>query len=353
MGNNNETIGLNETGGLNGTTAFELKVTEGLWAYVGMTILLIGTVGHCISIIVLGKSRSMRTQSSTVYLVAMSLAGLFSLYTGLLRYTILIGITKWEYDFRHAHNAVCKIHMMLTYASLQYFAWVQATVAVDRLISVRFPHRYMTSCKSKVGLIVVSVELGLCLCLNLPVVFSVGVKDNECRVVFDKFFRNVWANIDLVSYSLLPAAVMTVCNSLILVMLSKNKMKARNQKDITIMLMSLNLFFLMTTLPISVIFFIDWGIFPQKRFIIVEMWWTIFSLIQYTGAAGTFFVYCITGSKFRDELRRVFRLQPAGAAKRSRANNNNNNTASSPPVNCQYSALKVSMPDDATSLVSL
>ena len=337
----------------------ETLVSDNLWAYVGITIIIVGTVGHILSISVMSYSKSMRVQSSTVYLISMSITGIVSLYTGLLRYVMFIGISGWENDLRDTSDGVCKAHMMITYASLQYFAWLQATVAVDRLISVLLPHQYMTRCKWKVGLLVSLIELLLVVLLNIAVAVSVGQsEEGYCVPVSREFFFSIWGYIDLISFSLLPAAIMIVCNSVILYLLYKSKMKTGSSnsvaKSITVMLMSLNVLFLVTTLPVSVVFFLDWGTYGERQYAVIELAWTIFSLLQYAGSACTFFLYCVTGSKFREELIKMFSCcVPKSAPKiTTKISQHNGSLHPKNTTHTDYKTLNVSMSLETTSVTS-
>lgn len=343
----------------------ETKVSDTLWASVGIVIIIIGTVGHILSISVMTSSQKLRKQSSTIYLITMSITGIVSLYTGLVRYVIFIGVTGWELDIRDNSNAICKMHMMITYASLQYFAWLQATVAVDRLISVNNPHKYMVSCKWKMGILVVLIEL-LCVgLLNFAVAYSVGANDDGyCVPQNHEFWYNIWGYIDLVSFSLLPAAIMIFCNCVILIILKQSKMKVGTSssalaRSLTVMLMSLNVLFLITTLPVSIVFFLNWGDYGSKQYAATELSWTVFSLLQYAGSACTFFVYCVTGSKFREELRMMLSRTCSCVSKKSATR------TSLRPINSQaasvnngtrsirdYNSLNVSMNVETTSVTS-
>lgn len=299
------------------TTPFSETIwSNNLWAAVGIPIIIIGTIGHLMTITVLTCSKSLRELSSSVYLIAMSVAGIASLYTGLLRYIVFIGLSGWELDFRNFSDFSCKIHMMLTYASLQYFAWLQATVAIERFISVLVPHKYKFCCKPKVALILVIVELIVVIMINVVVVVSVGLdpdpEDRHCRVIHKNLFYDAWGYIDLISFSLAPATIMIICNGAVLFRLNfgtfgKSHGKAVN--DITVMLSSLNVFFVITTLPISIVFFLHWGKYGGKKFAVTELCWTIFSLLQYCGSAGTFIVYCVAGPRFRDALKTLFKCK--------------------------------------------
>lgn len=287
----------------------EAELSSYLWVYLGIFIVIVGTVGHILSITVLVSSKAMRSQSSTVYLVAMSVAGIVSLYTGMLRNIILIGFTNFQVDIRDAHDSFCRIHAALTYGSLQYFAWLQATIAIDRLISVFRPHRYMTSCKQLFAIIAVLIELACVILLNVAVVVSMGHNNkNQCAVFKVEFFQTHWEYIDLASYCLIPSLILIVCNTAILCLLKRTKLKngSVNQatRSITIMLMTLNLIFLITTLPVSIIALFNWSSFPYP-YLKYELAYTVFNLFQYGGSASTFFVYCLSGSKFREELNKL------------------------------------------------
>ncbi|XP_067933446.1 probable G-protein coupled receptor 139 [Watersipora subatra] len=330
-------------------------VSNRLWAIAGIAIIVVGTVGHLLSIAVMMRSKSMRVYSSTVYLVSMSVTGIATLYIGLLRYVMFIGISKWVVDIRDSSDAFCKFHMALTYASLQYFAWLQATVAVDRLISVLFPHKYHVAIKWKTALVVVVVELVAVSLLNMSVGFAVGLNEEDyCKAHASFFFYIVWGYIDLLSYSLIPAVILIICNSIILKILGDSRLKTRSARSkntglarsLTVMLMSLNVFFLITTLPISIIFFIKWGDYGTQRYAVTELCWTIFSLLQYAGSACTFFVYCITGSKFREELKTLLSMflhhsKPLGESKA--CTRNTSHTALSSNDKTSYKSLQVSI----------
>ena len=97
------------------------SLEDNLWFYGGIILISVGTVGHLLSIAVVSSSRSFRTQSSSVFVIALSAAGILALLTGLLRYTIF-GYNHFTMDIRHTSLTVCKIHVMLTYMSLQFIA---------------------------------------------------------------------------------------------------------------------------------------------------------------------------------------------------------------------------------------
>lgn len=285
-----------------------LEAEESLWIYYGTFLIVSGTIGHLLTLGVILSSSSMRTQSSSVYIVTLSLAGIVSIYTGLLRF-VISSHTNWTVNIKDFSDFACKLHTTLSYFSLQYFAWLQATIAVDRLLAVRRPHWYLHSCGWKVGLFVVLVELISCAMLNIIVAFMVGKKETFCTRTNLQLY-NAWPYIDFLSFSLIPATILIICNGLILYHLGKKRTISTNNKlvsikqdknlrSVTVMLMTLNLVFLISTLPVSAIYFIDWN---QFHYYSINLVYTVFSLLQYTGTALTFVIYCLSGSKFRAKL---------------------------------------------------
>ena len=332
---------------LNDTTHIEEIITRHLWTYVGCLIIIIGTLGHFLSITVMATSRSFRIQCSTVYLITMSISGLLPLYTGLLRFVIFIGISGWENDLRDASDAVCRFHMTMTYASLQYFAWLQATIAVDRLISVAVPHKYAMLFSWRIGIVVVVFELLAVVGLNMAVTFTTGFNENgSCAILKQSFFNNVWTYIDLLSFSLVPATILIICNTAILFLLYQRQYRVASDssskiaRSITVMLMSLNVLFLITTLPISIMAlqqFIKWGDYGSKQYALMDLIWSVCSLFQYAGSACTFFVYFVTGSKFREELRQMPSRLCIRIKTTSKSTSNTTNLwLSAPPDTCSF-----------------
>jgi len=286
------------------------KKYNDIWLYVGLIILCSGTIGHLLSITVTLSSRSMRLHSSTVYISSLSLAALLALYTGLLRY-VTIYTDLHAIDFRRGSEVSCKLHTMLTYMSLQFFAWIQATIAVDRLIAVWSPHRYKVCNSWKKGLLVVLVELVLVTSLNVIVIVLAELDENSYCSALNQKLANAWYVVDMLSFSLLPATVIILCNSLILFKLHRHKQSQsssthRKIHSLNMTLMVVNLVFLVTTLPISLHFiFIRVDIISNADLEYCLLY-TMFGLTQYFGISCTFLVYCITNGNFRLKLQSLF-----------------------------------------------
>lgn len=280
------------------------EVEDVLWLYFGTIVLVVGTVGHLLTIIVTLSSSSSRRHSSSVYISALALSGLLILYTSLLSF-LISWHTAWEVDVKNTSSLACKLHTGFSYFSLQYFAWLQATIAVDRMLSVVKPQWYSISCQWRPAIITVFVELIVCLLVNIVYVYvMVGLDRDGFCVSINKALWNVYKYADFVSFSIIPAAILLICNGIIVYKFARmSKLTTIRRRSITITLMVVNVVFLVTTLPISLIYQVDWTMYDYD---VISLVFAIFSLFQYTGSASTFLIYCLCASKFRKRLKSIF-----------------------------------------------
>ncbi|KAF6040974.1 hypothetical protein EB796_000691 [Bugula neritina] len=277
--------------------------------YGGAVILVTGTIGHILSLLVILTKKSFRIQTFGVYIVALSLAGLLTLYTGVVDWTIP-GFTLWQFNLRKSLKMGCIFHVILTHASLQYVAWIQATIALDRTCQVAKNVWNTEYCGSnnlnwKKGLIIVSVELLVCLGLNSSVVLVLDYA-NGCIYLQASPAWSIWSVFDLISFSILPAFIIIISNIVLIIATRhsltrtksehKNKTLVKTRRSMTLMLTAVNILFVVTTLPVSIVQLLD-NDNPKTK-----LFRSACYAIQYLGVANTFVVYCISGSKFRSAL---------------------------------------------------
>ncbi|KAF6040973.1 hypothetical protein EB796_000690 [Bugula neritina] len=267
--------------------------------YAGSFILLIGTIGHILSLLVILNKKSFRIQTFGVYIVALSLAGLLTLYTG---------VPVWKLPGYLKPS--CAFLIILKYTALQYVAWIQATIALDRTCQVA-KHVWNTEhCGSnnlnwKKGLIIVSIELLVCLGLNSSVVLVLDFK-HGCRELEASPAWSIWSVFDLISFSILPAFIIIISNVVLIIATRhsltrtksehKNRTLVKTRRSMTVMLTAVNIQFVVTTLPVSIVQLVGNNDPKSKLFR------SVCYAIQYLGVASTFVVYCISGSKFRRAL---------------------------------------------------
>ena len=101
-----------------------------IWKVVPPVLLLLGTIGNSLSILVLTR-RSIRASTTALFLTVLAFSDLLGLYSGLLRQWV---IYLFKTDVRHVSEAGCKINAWLVYSSLDYSAWIHIIVTWERVI---------------------------------------------------------------------------------------------------------------------------------------------------------------------------------------------------------------------------
>ena len=322
------------------TTFLEYQASEVIWKVVPPVLILFGSIGNILSIVVLTR-KSIRNSATALYLTFLAFSDILVLYTGLLRQWIFY---VFEYDIRHLSEAVCKIHLWLVYTSLDFSAWILMALTMERVMATWWPFRARRLCSRLNAAVLIMAILFLLLAINSHFMYGMTHETNvdengtvstveNCLAVnegYIDFLRKVWSWIDFGMFCLFPLSVIVVGNICILanVMRSQRRLSAvslqqeetRSRRrsssgrggkfsSLTAMLLVLNTVFLITTLPISVynIGYNHWVYTSNHQTIAsLELWWAIVNMLMYTNNSVNFLLYCLSGSRFRKEAKKLF-----------------------------------------------
>ncbi|XP_045201949.2 neurotensin receptor type 1-like [Mercenaria mercenaria] len=353
-----------------------------LWIYGSPILIVVGTFGNFISILVLLRPK-LRCSTTMFYLTCLSFGDLFTLYTGLLRYWIR---RAFDVDVRHLSDASCKIHTFLVYVSLDFTVWVLVSVTVDRCLSVSIPFKAKLLCSLKRSFCVIGAIFLFLVLKNMHFFWNLGLVNTwEFRCdgkseAAESFLRYIWPWIDFSTFCLIPFAIMIACNiKIIFEMISsqrkldkhnnfyrtsrksdspltnedhsdmaiqsmtmqdttptnevtpqiastqtshvtsrqtsrqtsqlKRQSPIRRISSLTAMLLTVNCVFLITTSPIQAFLIGEEYWFPdktQEQIAWYNFWWAVVNMLQYINNAIHFFLYCLTGPRFRNELKSIF-----------------------------------------------
>ena len=355
----------NLTSEKNLTDYLEYRIGNYIWIYISPLLIILGTFGNILSIAVLLR-KSMRSSVTMFYLTILSFADLFTLYTGLLRYWIrtLNGV-----DIRTFSDAGCKIHTFLVYLSLDLTVWILVAVTLDRWLSVSLPFKAKRICSLKMSRIfVIIILIGLVL-KNMHFFWTVElVQTWEFRCdagteSADNFINFVWPWIDFSTFCLIPFTIMILCNIKIIYEMitsqrkiaanispqkpkylsqisnpgpsenssvlpqngsyrkkatlstlsdTQQKIQVRRISSLTAMLLTVNCVFLITTFPIQLFLIMEEYWYPTENRTNEDrasfnLGWAIVNVVQYSNNAIHFFLYCLTGPRFRHELKCMFK----------------------------------------------
>ena len=306
----------------------EYKAHKILMLYVPPLLLVLGSFGNILSFCVL-MCKAMRRTSTYNYLAVLSLTDMLVLYVGLLRLWVgeLTG-----YDLRDQFDWSCKVITMVGYTMSVYSVWLLIAVTVERYIVIVHSLHAATMCTRSRAIKVIMGIFILVLTLHVHFLVTIHLRDFPTqgmlctsKLDYEFFVINMWPWIDAILYSLLPFVVIILLNSLIIhkvIHAQRNRQTISTSKSaqsdnresstkLTVLLLTISFTFLITTLPMNamIIAIAIKGSYASSyeeasKFRLGQ---TISTLLMYTNHGINFYLYLLTGQKFRQELVAMFR----------------------------------------------
>lgn len=325
---------------------FECHLAVLLWKIFSPIFITVGIGGNLLSLAVLSRRRMCNTTTS-VYLRFLAIVDTLVLLIGNLR-ELIYYLTN--IDIRELNDASCRIHYWLSFNVTALSGWLLSILTIDRLISVKLPLWARSTCSRKSALVISVVTLGCMFLINSHILAY--LKRTEIRVpspasnttivldigclpgepIYMMFWTKAWPDIVFVLYSILPILCLIVCNILLIKELTKRNNPLRLQDGLTLsssqrkdfrsltrMLISVSIFFAIISLPATVFMILETYLFNgtsardiSKR----RLFWSIVSILMYSNNAVNFFLYCLSGSLFRAELKQMILKIKSSIARR-------------------------------------
>ncbi|KAK7501467.1 hypothetical protein BaRGS_00007271 [Batillaria attramentaria] len=304
----------------------EYRIECAVGRFVPPIILVFGTFGNVMAIIIMRRKEFWSRKSAMpVLITALSVCDTVLLYTGLLRF-LISGL--FNVDIRQAHFIMCKIHTWTVYATTFTDAWILAAMTIERTLSVVKPLKvHVIFTRRRAHYIVAGITLFFfAICAHILYGFDIRVnKQGATRCMardedYDKFFLGAWAWFDLTMYCLIPATVLITGNTVIIwrvkvstrVSVSSGNTQHIHKQKIAFLskaLLLLSLVFLLSTLPISVMNVMELTLRQQltdpKNKARISLVWKVTLIMMYMNNAVNFYMFCLSGSVFRRELKAV------------------------------------------------
>ncbi|KAK2145882.1 hypothetical protein LSH36_650g02034 [Paralvinella palmiformis] len=308
--------------------------------FVGIGVIIpIGFVFNVLSILVLVWSRILRNSTTGLYLIALSVADTLFLIGELLRWLDTDDHVP-GYRFLVLSDATCQFVFSIRYGAKLTSAWITVAITCERFVIVAFPLKAMTSCTRKVAGTTIAVVYLVCFALGCFPVLSIGLDkwagEIQCLITDHAWYeRGSWLVLRVGSL-LLPGIIVIVLTVLIVVNLARAKVVRRRtlneervgtsaaaraqrwptrssiESQLTAMLLAVALAFIILRLPYTILYYVNeyksklWR--PLDRFFSYRIYVAtkVTDLFAATNYAVNFFLYCLTGSTFRNQLRIVF-----------------------------------------------
>ena len=286
-------------------------------------ILLLGTFGNVMTVIILRRLRS-GWSAMNVYLTALALSDTAMLYSGAL--------PMWTrkvlgYDAYASHVLVCKLGMYVMTTTATLSAWLLVSLTAQRAASVVWPHRVNVICTRHKSIITIVIITTVCSLLQSHTVYGFDLvrfgngTTERCTfgsADYQEFWLRFWVDVGLFLYSVLPCVCLIVSNVVLgwklTVAMKEAKEKfstgrqdqtnSRRKKasSVTLTIIIVSVAFVLITVPLTVYNTFFHGFASSAIDYFLYDFLFVFGMSNF---AWNFYLYCLTGSKFRREFRKV------------------------------------------------
>ena len=312
-----------------------------IWVYILPIVLLVGIVGNILSVVVL-QSKEFRHTTTGVYLPLTAIADTLFLLTGALEILEIGGI----FDAREYSVWSCRMYKFLHYSAGNASIWLLVAFTFDRFVAVCFPFSKQRVCKWKRAVIASATILFLTLAKNLHEFWTRGPEyrsNGEFRRIcgtqkqYEFFLDYVRPWLVLVLVMAVPFILILVFNCSIV----GGLLKAKNARDRTLstpdcstpsesgnkspklaspklassfrqttfMCLGISFAFLICVAP-SIVLLIGKPYWKHRANTAYDVSKAISNFVVFVNHSINFFLYCVTGQRFRDELRAMLTCHP-------------------------------------------
>lgn len=313
------------------------KADEILTLYLTPAVLIIGSVGNLLNMIVLWGSKSLHFLP---YVILRGLAvadfcaiPVFATFLGIILTVDITDVTVHLARFQ-GHVFLFLFNSLACTSNL-----LVMVVTMDRWWAICHPLRALPWRTHNMARVIVTITFILSFLLNIPECFAyevVGFKDTTTNKTFysaewnevlfkNQWYSHVWPLTVVVISKVLPIASVTVLNPMILLAYVKGQRKRREltnfqgsnrdlgkqeneERHLSMLLMLLSSIFVICIIPMAVLLIID-KMVPQSK-LLTNVSYQIFrltaNLLELVNMSVNFFLYSVSNNSFRKALRGVF-----------------------------------------------
>ena len=282
--------------------------TEKTVVLVSVSIIIpIGLIGNIFSIVVLCQ-KQFRNNIPSIFLVALAISDSVYLLTN-------SQTTEWlryvsGVDVKRSSNVSCKLLTYIIYVAKAYGSWIIVTLNFERLLLVALPFKansYMTLRRAKV--VIVGILISILVIYSYELFITAIQKKElhtECALSDENTSLLKGLTIfNLLFDSLLPAFCILTSNGLLYYILRfkrKSRLLDNDTLGLAATLIVISITYIGLTLPFSILLVLDAHIFPKHY---SRVFYSGFYAMDLLNSAINFALYCLSGSVFRSELRRI------------------------------------------------
>ena len=298
-----------------------------IWKYAPPPIIVLGVICNLLNILVMTRPGFRKKLTSCLF-VALAVADSLVLLTRANRYWIL---HMFNLDVRHLSKWGCTLHVFLSYLSAHSASWILVIISWERVLAINFPVKSKMWITKRRGLmllmatlLVLAVYVGY---LSNLFVLQFKPRKNQVDCYINpnaQYFQTyIFPWLELSIYSFIPFIFLISGNVCILIKVinarhdAKLKMNVNQENStmstLTSILLTVSFVFIITTLPrtiLSVVYIFRLFLYNNN---LSAQWKARNSLlnsivinISYINNGINFWLYCISGPRFRKEFMGLF-----------------------------------------------
>jgi hypothetical protein len=298
-------------------------VTQFLFSYGQAFNLIFGTTGNILTLLVLSRRR-MRQKSPGLYLLVLSATDLIVILLGLCGRHVIRGFTGIDLTGRSLWY--CRVWYHLVNGCICYNHWVLAGVSFERCLAILFPLKSLGLIgkrNAKIYLIA-SFLCSIAYVAHSYRSYALVPRNDSALCVVDEwheFAKNVRPWLDFIVVNILPAAIICVCNGVLIFTLRKRSISDDHStlkddvKSVLPMLVLVSMAYLILVTPSHINYIVYTGFFVNYNSddeAIEGMAWAIGAFLVYFNHAVNFLLYLVSGSDFRMEFKAMFGFKRGG-----------------------------------------
>ena len=292
-------------------------------------VFIIGMFGNIISIIIYGRALSSTRSSIAISFIALATTDSIQLLD-----IVLQGITIrfFDFDLGTVNIILCKLMRFFSYAAPHMSSYILCFMTIQRSISVMWPHRANTLCapkRSKRFLVAVILFVFLfhshILLFTTLLIAKNGQRFCYFTYPYGEFFVITFVWMLLVAEVLISFVLLSVSNIGLIMSLrlsmkraedmssKPGQLEARMKKtsSVTMTLIATSVCYFLLTMPLGLFTLVQGVHRTQGRNFMsngnIMILHTILLTLKNTNAGINFYIYCLTGSKFRWDFIQLMR----------------------------------------------
>ena len=321
------------------------KIAAFINSYWFPVLIPIGFVGNTLSFLVMIKL-SNRKMSTCIYMAAISVNDNIMMCMCLYDYLVaVVQIHNW-------YPLECKFLIIVTLFALQNCTFQVVAMTTDKYIAIKWPHKAATYSTPRRAKIIVIFVYMFVFIYNIPHLFLSSIVGEQCLVYgISNVMARLYSWFSFVLNAIIPFTMLIHMNFIIVKSVrNSRKMFASNERrtnegidqrmdtrqknlktaenQLTVMLLLVTTLFLILLCPTYFRFIYLMLTTRDTSFEYVKsmLLFQITSKLYITNSGINFFLYCISGQKFRNDLKEILRCNDIYHHSRSRRKDDSQST---------------------------